>query len=288
MEKTLYISNLIEFFNISPQISPLHGKSLSSCRGEIALQSVTFTYPGTQQPAVEEVSLRIKAGETVALVGENGAGKTTLVKLIARLYEPQKGTVLFDGHDIQTLSLDFLYQQLSFVFQNFGRYEATVADNIAYGDWARLREQKQEIKDIAQHSGIHKMVSGLPQDYDTRLGRMFGESTLSGGQWQQIALARAFARKNAKLLILDEPTANLDARSEYNLFCRFKEHARGRTTILISHRFSTVSMADRIIVLEQGRVVEEGSHQTLIEKEGLYANLYRLHQLQMSDSDQGR
>ncbi len=283
LEQTLYISNLIEFFKIKPQVSPANGLEPSSSRGEIELKNVFFTYPGSSDPVLKDISLHIKPGETVALVGENGAGKTTLVKLIARLYDADEGSVLFDGHDVHSLSLEHLHNQLSFVFQGFGRYEGTVSDNIALGDYNELMNNHDRIEEIARLANIHEMIDRMPQKYDTMLGRTFGEYTLSGGQWQQIALARAFAREST-LLILDEPTSNLDARTEYELFLHFKKLAEGRTTILISHRFSTVSMAERILVMDNGQVIEEGSHQELISQQGHYASLFRLHQLQMEPS----
>jgi ATP-binding cassette subfamily B protein len=212
----------------------------------------------------------------VALVGENGAGKTTLVKLIARLYDPDGGCILLDGVDLRELSTDALYEQIAFVFQSFGRYEATAGDNIAYGDWRRLMSDRKRVEEIARRAGAHGLIEKLPHGYDTMLGRMFGEHDLSTGQWQKIAVARAFAR-NASLLILDEPTSNLDARTEYSLFCQFRELARGRTTIIVSHRFSTVSMANRIFVMDQGQVVESGTHDELLARAGNYAELYELH-----------
>ena len=280
LEQMLYISNLIEYFNIKPRIHRSQGLTIPSGRGEIEIKKVTFTYPGPTEPALKDISLYIKPGQTVALVGENGAGKTTLVKLIARLYDPDEGSILFDGVDVKELSLVSLHSKISFVFQTFGRYEATVGENIAYGDLRTVMDDTEKIEQIARLAGVHNMIQAMPQGYNTMLGRSFGEYSPSEGQWQQIALARAFAR-NAALLILDEPTSNLDARSEYELFSRFQEVAQGRTTILISHRFSTVSMADRILVLDKGQIVEQGSHHELVAQGGHYASLYRLHQRQM-------
>ncbi len=283
MEQTLYISNLKQFLAVRPRITCSAGAVPSTTRGEFELRNVSFTYPGSREPALSAVSLHVRPGETVALVGENGAGKTTLVKLLARLYDPDQGSITFDGLDLRELSLVYLQSQISFVFQGFGRYEATAADNIAYGDWRRMLYNRELIERIALLADVHSMIKDMPQGYDTMLGRMFGEYDLSGGQWQKIAVARAFAR-DASLLILDEPTSNLDARAEYELFCRFRELTKGRTTILISHRFSTVSMADRIIVMDRGRIVECGTHQDLLAQAGAYASLYNLHQRQRSSS----
>ncbi len=208
------------------------------------------------------------------------AGKTTLVKLIARLYDPDKGRIALDGVDIRELPLAYLYSQLACVLQGFGRYEATVADNIAYGDWRRLLHDKEQVKEIAREANVQEMMEGMPQTYETMLGKMFGGHDLSAGQWQQLAVARAFAR-DACVLILDEPTASLDARAEHAIFSRFRELLKGRTTIIISHRFSTVSMADRILVLDQGRLIEQGTHQELMTSNGHYATLYKLHESQI-------
>ncbi len=279
MENALYVSNLREFLKVQPGIEPTRGQKPSSTRGEIKLCNVSFTYPGTDALALSNISLCLTPGETVALVGENGAGKTTLVKLIARFYDPNVGSVFYDGIDLRELSLDYLYRQIAFVPQSFGRYEATASENIAYGDWNRLQQDRAQIERIAHYAGVNKMIEKMPQGYDTIIGRMFGEYDLSGGEWQQIALARAFAR-DATLLILDEPTSNLDAKAEYELFNRYRELSKGKTTILISHRFSTVSMADRILVMDKGRIVEAGTHSELITNKGHYATLYELHQRQ--------
>jgi ATP-binding cassette subfamily B protein len=280
MEQTLYIANVMEFLAVRPSPAGTAGVTPAARRAEIELRDVRFTYPGSPQPALDGISLHILPGETVALVGENGAGKTTLVKLIARLYDPDQGCILFDGVDLRELSPEFLHAELAFVFQGFGHYEATAADNIAYGDWRRLLHDREAVQRIAEQAGVDAMLRALPNGYDTMLGRMFGDHDPSGGQWQKIAVARAFAR-NASLLIFDEPTSNLDARAEYELFCRFRDLAKGRTTIIVSHRFSTVSMANRILVMDRGHIIESGTHEELLACAGSYADLYELHRRQM-------
>jgi ATP-binding cassette subfamily B protein len=281
LEQTLYISNLIEFFKQQPQMRSKLAILPSPCRAELNLRNVSFTYPGSSEPALRDVSLHIRGGETIALVGENGAGKTTLVKLLARLYDPETGAIEFDGVDLRALSLDEVHKRIGFVFQNFAQYEAAAADNIAYGDWQHMVDDRSRTEEIARLAGVDAMVRTMPNGYDTRLGRLFGEYDLSKGQWQSMAIARAFAR-DAAILILDEPAASLSVQAEYELFCRFHELSRGRTTILVSHRFSTLSIADRIVVMDKGRIVECGTHRELLARGGLYAKLYRLHRHPLS------
>jgi ATP-binding cassette subfamily B protein len=274
----LFVGDVIDFLAARPRIDVAPRVALPPVsRAALALRDVHFTYPGAAEPALCGIDLEIAAGETVALVGENGAGKTTLVKLLARLYDPDQGSIRFDGHDLRDLPRAELQRRIACVFQNFGRYEASAGDNIAYGDWERLLDDPAAVAAVARAAGIDGLLSRLPHGYDTHLGRLFGEADLSAGQWQKLAVARAFAR-DAALLILDEPTSNLDARAEHALFEQFRALAEGRTTIIVSHRFSTVSMAQRIVVLDKGRVVETGTHAELLARAGRYATLYSLHE----------
>jgi ATP-binding cassette subfamily B protein len=242
----------------------------------LRIEQVSFTYPNTERPVLEEVSLEVNPGEVVALVGENGSGKTTLVKLVSQLYrDVDAGRIVWSGVDARELDPRAIQAQLTVLFQDFVQYELSVADNIALGR-ADAGDDAASIEEAARRAGAHDLVTRLPQGYATRLGRQFfGGQELSGGQWQRLALARAFYR-GGEFLILDEPTAALDPRAEHDLFEQVRALAAGRSVLLISHRFSSVRMADRIYVLDGGRVVESGAHDELMAREGLYAELFSL------------
>jgi ATP-binding cassette, subfamily B, bacterial len=286
-QQCLYLKDLFEFFETRPEItSPRDAPPVpSEWREGIHFDGVGFRYPDNEHWALRDVSFRLSPGERLALVGGNGAGKTTLVKLLARLYDPSEGRILLEGRDIREYDLESLRRSIGVIFQDFFRYDFPLDENIGVGeiddvrghfDGDRSDVPLPEIVTAAQKSLADTLLPRLRDGYRQMLGRRFeGGVDLSGGEWQKVALARAYMR-DARVLILDEPTASLDARAEYDVFQRFAELMRGRMAIIISHRFSTVRMADRIVVLEQGRIVEEGSHTSLIASGGLYAELFAL------------
>jgi ATP-binding cassette subfamily B protein len=275
--QALYLDDLYSFFEVRPEIvSPADPRAFPSpIRTGFTFDNVGFRYPGAERWAVRELSFTLMAGEVLALVGENGAGKTTLVKLLARLYDPDEGRILLDGHDLREYDLAELRAHVGVIFQDFVRYALSAAENIAVGR-IEAREDRERIVRAAEQSLADPVIRRLPHGYEQAMGKRFRDGVdLSGGEWQKIAIARAYMR-DADVLILDEPTAALDARSEYQVFERFKELSAGKTAVLISHRFSTVRMADRILVLEGGRIEEIGTHDELLVAGRRYAELFEL------------
>ena len=274
-EETLNVSDLRQLLATQTSIvGSARVPAPDHIRGEIQFENVSFAYPGSANLVLRNLSLTIAAGEALALVGENGSGKSTLIKLIARFYDPTEGCIRLDGHDLRELDPDELRAHLSFVFQHFGRYEATVADNIGYGDWRRLLARKDAIERVVSDVGLEAMIGSLPGGVDTLVGRRFGRFNLSDGQWQRIAVARAFARP-AQIVIFDEPSSNLDPVAERALAAHFQSLVKGRTAVIVSHRPSTVQIAHRIAVMQGGCIVEIGSHAELLSAGGHYAYLYR-------------
>jgi ATP-binding cassette subfamily B protein len=273
----IYLKDFFDFFQIEPKIklSANARPFPKPIQTGFEFKDVGFKYHHSERWANRHLSFTLHAGEKLALVGENGAGKTTLVKLLARLYDPTEGRIMLDGHDLKEYDLSELRKEVGIIFQDYIRYQMTVSQNIAVGNIDE-KENSNLIEHAARQSLADKLVQRLPGKYAQALGKRFNQGVeLSGGEWQKIALARAYM-KEAQLLILDEPTAALDARAEYEVFERFTELTRGKTAVLISHRFSTVRMADRILVLEKGQLLESGDHNSLLKNNGRYAELFNL------------
>ena len=276
-DQALFLTDLIAFFEMKPtvQSKPDALPAPRPVRRGFEFRNVSFAYPGTERRVLKDFNFTLRPGERIALIGENGQGKTTVVKLITRLYDPTEGQILLDGIDLREYSLEDLHKEIGVIFQDFMRYEMTARENISIGR-VEIPHTEAEIENAAQKSLAAGVVGKLQHGYDQILGRRFeGGVDLSGGEWQKVALARAYLR-DAQLLILDEPTAALDARSELEVFERFAELTENKMALLISHRFSTVRMADRIVVLEGGRLVEEGNHQQLMALGGRYAAMFEM------------
>jgi ATP-binding cassette subfamily B protein len=276
-EDNLFLSDLKRFLELQPAVAePESPRPFPRpIRRGITLDHVSFSYPGSSRRVLEDISLDIQPGEHVALVGENGSGKTTLVKLLCRLYDPTSGTIKVDDNHLHDFTTRELRREIGIIFQDFARYHLSVRDNIWFGN-VGVPPDSAAIINAAIKTGADTVVGRLPDGYETMLGKEFeAGSELSLGEWQKVAIARAFLRET-QIIVLDEPTASLDARSEAEVFEHFHELAHGRSAILISHRLSTVRMADRIFVLDRGRIVESGPHDELISKGGTYAQLFEL------------
>ncbi|HKC41994.1 MAG TPA: ABC transporter ATP-binding protein [Gemmatimonadales bacterium] len=276
-EQSLYLSDLFTFFEVRPRVVSKPGAKAVArpMQTGFRFENVGFQYPGSQRWAVRHLTFSFEPHERIALVGENGAGKTTLVKLLSRLYDPDEGRILLDGADLRDYDLDSLRHNIGIIFQDFVRYDFILRENIGVSQVEAMNDEDR-IREAAKRSLADSVAKRVPQGFDQMLGKRFENGVeLSGGEWQKVALARAYMR-DAQVLILDEPTAALDARAEYEVFLRFAELTQGRMAVLISHRFSTVRMADRILVLKGGELADDGSHDELVARGGLYAELFSL------------
>jgi ATP-binding cassette subfamily B protein len=276
-EDRLFLSNIYEFLDLERNVvEPRAPKAVPRpLRIGIAFENVSFRYPGTSRTVLHDITFSIEPGETVALVGDNGSGKTTLIKLLCRLYDPTSGAIRLDGIDIRELGTASLRRELGVLFQDYARYQLSARENIWLGD-VDASPRDDRVVQAARRSGADAVIGGLTHGYDTTLGTWFEHAQeLSIGEWQKVALARAFMRE-AQIVVLDEPTSALDAKAEYEVFERFRRLTHGRTAILISHRLSTVKMADRIFVLGNGRIVESGTHDELVRNGGRYEQLFEL------------
>jgi ATP-binding cassette, subfamily B, bacterial len=274
-EDNLYLANLYEFLD-QPMPQSQGRITQGIVKDGIRFENVSFSYPGSDRPVLNNISLHLPLGEKLAIVGENGSGKTTLIKLLTNLYAPTSGKILLDGVDLRDWDIDVLRRRIGVIFQNFVQYQFTVGENVGVGDVEHL-DDRQEWQIAATKGMATPFIDTLPEKFDTQLGKWFkGGQELSGGQWQKIALARAFMRSDADILILDEPTAAMDAEAEMNIFNHFRSLTQDRMVVLISHRFSTVRMADKIVVMANGEIIEQGSHEQLLKAEGRYAHLFSL------------
>jgi len=273
-EDALFIGDTFEFLSLKETVCSREPvTSAFDLKNRITVENLTFTYPGNETRTIDNISFEVRKGEIIALVGPNGAGKSTLIRLLCRLYDPDNGTIGYDDINIRNIDPEDYRKRFSVVFQDFMLYNMEAGENIRLGN-VELHDQKEKIISSAATAGIHDLISNLPEGYSTIIGNLFdGSRELSWGEWQKIALARALFR-DSSVLILDEPSSMLDANAEHEIFCRFREIVRGRTAILISHRFTNVSLADRIIVLDRGKIVESGNHSELMQKKGIYYSMY--------------